>query len=164
MNDGDGRRTVDASGLYGRGRNQFAMPDAMGAERIDEIEVALGDREDSDVGLGAFAQRAESLRESECTRGIGRCALDDLIERQSQVQELRERRDQVEHRSVHVELMHIARNGSGQQVLLQRLLRDVEGETARAMADIQVHSAGDRRAYGRQDAAVPSRMPPRPPR
>ena len=46
--------------------------------------------------------------------------LDDLLDRQSHVQEFGQRRDQVTHRPVHIELVHVARNGSRQQILLQR--------------------------------------------
>ena len=70
------------------------------------------------------------------------------------MQELGQRRRQVEDRAVHVELVHVAGDGAGQQLLLQRLLGHVEGEAARAVADVQVDAPRHRRLHLGQHPAL----------
>jgi hypothetical protein len=102
------------------------MSGAVDAKRVNEIKIALSDGKHCDIRFRTLAQCSEAIRESERPGGVSCRTLNNLIERQSHVHELRKRSDQVKHRTVHVELMYIARNGSGQEVLLQRVFGNIE--------------------------------------
>ena len=60
------------------------------------------------------------------------------------MQKLRHSRGEVEDGAVNVELVHVARDGSGQQALRHRFLRRVEREASGAVADVEVDARVDR--------------------
>src|SRR5206468_10934633 len=98
---------------------------------------------------------AEPAREGEGAGWVRGRALDHGLERQAEVQELRERRDQVVNGPVNVELVHVARDRPGEQLLAKRLLGDVEGKTRPAVAHVEVHAALDGRAHLGKNAPAP---------
>src|ERR1700738_5337365 len=59
------------------------------------------------------------------------------------MEEFREGRGQVEHGTVNVELMKIARDGARQQALINGLFGHGEREAAGPVADVKMHAAAD---------------------
>ena len=81
------------------------MTHALGSNSVGEFEIAFGKLEDGNVGFGTFSKRAQLLRKTERSRGIFRRSLDHLLERQAEVQELRQGGSQIKDGSVVVELV-----------------------------------------------------------
>lgn len=121
---------------------------------IEEDEVAFGELEHGDVTFGAFAQRAQAFGKSEGVGGIGGGAGDDIFQFHSQVEEFGESGGEIENGAMHVELVHIARDGTGGEVLFERGFGDVPAEGAGAVAYVKADAVGDDFTDFGQDAHV----------
>ena len=117
---------------------------------VGERELALLKFEDRDVGDGSRSQRSQFVFAAEKARGRLRDSQDDITQRQSKVQELVHRGDEIKHGAMHVVVMDVAADEVGEDPLLQECPRHADVEARHAMTDIQQHAVSQRIAHGGQ--------------
>jgi hypothetical protein len=119
---------------------------------VDLADHAATERRDRIGDPGRQCSDAVDLAENP-GGGVRRHA-DDLVQRQTEEQELRHRRGEIEHRTVQVVDVQVARDGAGGEPLGQRSPGHREGEAAHAVADVEDDAAGCCLAGLGSDAAV----------
>ena len=110
------------------------MPDV--AMDVLEREVTLKKPEQCDVGARPGLKRPHLALQAEHGGRTGRCRLDDLAQRHSEVDELAEGRRQVERGPVDAELVQVGRDHVGLASGGHDRLRGLEGERPRTVADV----------------------------
>src|SRR5439155_2916937 len=108
---------------------------------IHQLELALFNPKQSNIGRRAHVQRSQSLDSANHLSRAGSRAQQHIVKAHAEMEEFRHRRGQIVDWAVHIERVNVGRDCVWQEPSLHGLASSLEVKAAYAMANVKQHSS-----------------------